>query len=248
MKCLKLLTMKLPRRQTIRAVLFDLDDTLWPIVPVILRAEALMHDWLSQHAPAVTERYSIAALRARRSELIAQHPHLAIDLRALRHAGLTEAFLACDADLSKVDAAIALFSDARNQVTPYEDVAICLPRLAERFTLGSLTNGGADLEAIGLAHHFSVSIAAHQLGRAKPDPTVFHAACDALDLPPQQVAYVGDDLRLDVEGAQNAGLLGIWLKRDDAPVPAGCAHIQPDASLRNLHELENWLCMNDMED
>ena len=66
MKCLKLLTMKLPRRQTIRAVLFDLDDTLWPIVPVILRAEALMHDWLSQHAPKVTERYSIAALRARR--------------------------------------------------------------------------------------------------------------------------------------------------------------------------------------
>jgi putative hydrolase of the HAD superfamily len=33
-------------------VLFDLDDTLWAIEPVLVRAEGLLYDWLRQHARA----------------------------------------------------------------------------------------------------------------------------------------------------------------------------------------------------
>jgi HAD superfamily hydrolase (TIGR01549 family) len=235
-------------RKPIHAILFDLDDTLWPIVPVILRAEALLHEWLQEHAPAVPQRFSIAALRARRSELIKAQPHLAIDLWALRHTGLTEAFQACGEACDKVDQAMALFAHARNQVTLYDDVAVCLPRLARHVSLGSLTNGGADLQAIGLAHHFKVSVAAHQLGRAKPDPAVFHAACEALALAPENVVYVGDDLALDVEGAQRAGLRGIWLNRTGTAASANHSHIRPDANLTSLHELENWLLATDNSD
>ena len=47
----------------IQAVLFDLDDTLWPIVPVIRHAEQTLHDWLLQHVPAVAEQWSIESLR-----------------------------------------------------------------------------------------------------------------------------------------------------------------------------------------
>jgi putative hydrolase of the HAD superfamily len=229
------------RAQPIRALLFDLDDTLWPIMPVIQRAEALLFDWLREHAPAIPERYTLTALRERRVELMAANPRFQYDLWALRHAGLTEAFENCREDSRKIPQAMALFADARNQVTLYDEVAESLPRLAERMTLGSLTNGGADLQAIGLAHHFKISVAAHSFGSAKPDPAIFHAACDALELAPAQVAYVGDDLRLDVEGAQKAGLTGIWLNRSGAAVPAAQAHIQPDANLRSLQELENWL-------
>ena len=239
--------MNATRRPPIRALLFDLDDTLWPIVPVILRAERVMFDWLREHAPKVPERFTIDALRARRTELIAAKPHLAIDLYALRHAGLSEAFALCGEDHAKNDTAMALFAQARNQVTLYDDVHDCLPRLASQMTLGSLTNGGADLHAIGLAHHFSVSLAAHQLGRAKPDPLIFHAACDALGIPPSQVAYVGDDLKLDVEGAQNAGLRGLWMNRSGDAPPADCAHIRPDASFASLHELESWLITDDRD-
>lgn len=31
-----------------KAILFDLDDTLWPIAPVIAAAETLLHDWLAK--------------------------------------------------------------------------------------------------------------------------------------------------------------------------------------------------------
>jgi putative hydrolase of the HAD superfamily len=233
--------MNAPSQEPIRALLFDLDDTLWPITPVIERAETLLFDWLSDQVPLVTERYTIATMRARRIELMAANPRFRVDLWALRHAALHEAFVACGADTTRIEEAMDVFTIARNQVTLFDDVLVCLRRLAERITLGSLTNGGADLRQIGLDHHFAVSLAAHEIGRAKPDPAVFHAACEALALPPSQVAYVGDDLRLDVEGAQKAGLRGIWLNRDGAPKPAEQAHIEPDASIVSLHELELWL-------
>lgn len=233
--------MHAPAHEPIRALLFDLDDTLWPITPVIERAETLLFDWLGEQVPLVTERYTIAAMRTRRSELMAATPRFRVDLWALRHAALTEAFIACGADTTRIEEAMDVFTTARNQVTLFDDVLVCLPRLAKQITLGSLTNGAADLRQIGLDHHFSVSLAAHELGRAKPDPAVFHAACEALALPPSQVAYVGDDLRLDVEGAQKAGLRGLWLNRHGVVKPVEHSHIEPDASLTSLHELEQWL-------
>ena len=35
----------------VRAISIDLDDTLWPILPIIQRAESALRQWLSTHAP-----------------------------------------------------------------------------------------------------------------------------------------------------------------------------------------------------
>ncbi len=225
-------------RTPIKAILFDLDDTLWPIVPVIRKAEQTLHAWLEQHVPAVTQQWSIDSLRARRTVLMAENPHFQIDLWALRHAGLTEAFIACDADYRMVDAAMDVFAHARNDVTPFEDVLPGLQRLGARLHLGSISNGFADLHAIGLAPHFRVSLAAHSFGRAKPDPAIFHAACAALSVHPSEAAYAGDDLQLDVVAAQNAGMRAIWINRFGRSLPP---EIRPDAVCTSLSEIDGWL-------
>ncbi|MDY7576060.1 HAD family hydrolase [Actimicrobium sp. CCI2.3] len=222
----------------IKAVLFDLDDTLWPIVPTIIRAETLLFDWLREFAPAVARDHSIETLRARRMTLMEQEPRYRIDLPGLRHAGLTEAFHASDADPVHIDGAMAIFNEARNAVVPYDDVTPALERLARQVSLGTISNGSADLVAIGLAGHFRVSIAAHQFGSAKPDPAIFQAACAALDVDPAEAVYVGDDPHLDVVGAQKAGLRAVWMNRFDRVLPD---HIRPDASCTSLLELEHWL-------
>lgn len=222
----------------IKAVLFDLDDTLWPIVPVIVRAETVLYDWLLVHAPAVAQQATIDSLRARRAELMAANPRYRVDLWSLRHAALTEAFIAGGENTARVDLAMEVFSRARNAVTPYDDVVPALQRLNRRVAIGSVSNGFADLEAIGLAHHFKVSLAAHQLGYAKPDPAIFHAACDALEVKPEETVYAGDDLLLDVEGAQKAGLRAVWINRFERTLPA---HIRPDAVCTTLWDLEQWL-------
>ena len=223
-----------------KAILFDLDDTLWPVGPVILQAEIDLHAWLSEHAPEVARRFSSDALRQRRLALLAAQPELRSDLGALRRAGLRGAFEEAGADLTLVEAAMACFLAARNRVNLYDDVLPGLEGLQQRILVGSISNGNADLEVIGLAHHFKVSLAAGVFGRAKPDPAIFHAACAALGVAPEEAVYVGDDLQLDVLGAQNAGLRAVWLNRE-----ASVAHLEagivPDAICATFDELLAWL-------
>lgn len=227
---------------SIRAVLFDLDDTLWPIVPVIKRAEKLLYEWLKLHAPPVAQRVTIESMRERRQQLMATDPVYQLDLRLLRRAVLFEAFAETGLDVRLVDEAMDVFSTARNEVTPFDDVRPALERLQGRIILGSVSNGVADLRAIGMAHFFQVSVAAHHIGFAKPDAAIFHAACTALGVTPDEALYVGDDPLLDVEGAQKAGLRAAWINRlelgPDRLLPE---QVRPDAVFGNLYELERWL-------
>jgi putative hydrolase of the HAD superfamily len=227
-----------PAPSPIEAVLFDLDDTLWAIEPVLVRAEGLLYDWLREHAPAVVAAHTIASLRERRMALMKTDPMYRIDLWKLRHTALSDVFREHDVDLALVDPAMALFSEARSTVALFDDVEPALLRMKDRLTLGSVSNGFADLERIGLAGHFGVSIAAHRFGRAKPDPAIFHAACEALQVAPAATVYVGDDPLLDVQGAQRAGLRAVWMNRFERTLPEG---ITPDAICRDLHELHDWL-------
>lgn len=229
-----------PRRPWPKAVLFDLDDTLWPIAPVILQAEQTLYAWLGQHAPRVAERFSIENLRQSRLVLLASKPEFHLDLGALRRAGLISAFEEAGENIDQVEHAMVHFFAARNAVIPYDDVVPGLLRLKGRALIGSISNGNADLQAIGLAHHFQVSVAAHQLGFAKPDAAIFHAACDALGVAPAEAVYVGDDVLLDVRAAQRAGLRAVWMNRTGSS-----GHLEhgvtPDAICSNFDELLDWL-------
>jgi 2-haloalkanoic acid dehalogenase type II len=222
-----------------KAILFDLDDTLWPIAPVIAEAELTLHAWLAQHAPKVAEQWSVDALRTHRAALAAEQPELLIDLGALRRASLQAAFAAAGEDTAHVEGAMAHFFAARNAVTPYDDVLPGLLKLRQHVQLGTISNGNANLEVIGLAHHFDVSLAAAHFGAAKPAPQIFSAACEALGVAPRDAVYVGDDLALDVAGAQAAGMRAVWMNRRGAALPPGAP--MPDAICATLDELLAWL-------
>ena len=228
------------RRAWPKAVLFDLDDTLWPIAPVILEAEQILFAWLREHAPRVAQQFSIDTLRQARLELLARRPEFQLDLGALRRAGLVAAFEQAGEDAGKVELAMTEFFAARNAVIPYDDVLPGLLRLTGRVRIGSVTNGNADLQTIGLARHFDVSVAAPGFGVAKPDPRIFLEACNLLGVAPQEAVYVGDDLLLDVHGAQRAGLRAVWMnrigKRNELP-----EQVRPDAEVSSLDGLLDWL-------
>jgi putative hydrolase of the HAD superfamily len=228
------------RRAWPKAILFDLDDTLWPIEPVILQAEQILYDWLARHAPRVAQQFTIDSLRQARLALLAQNPEFQLDLGALRRAGLLAAFEQAGEDAAKVELAMTEFFAARNAVIPYDDVLPGLLRLKGKVLVGSISNGNADLQTIGLSHHFKVSVAAHQLGYAKPDTAIFLAACKELGVDPQDAVYVGDDVLLDVRGAQRAGMRAVWMNRTGSS-----KHLEhdvvPDAIVADFHELIEWL-------
>jgi HAD superfamily hydrolase (TIGR01549 family) len=222
------------------ALLFDLDDTLWPIGPVIAAAETSWHAWLAERAPGVAAAFSVAELRARRMALAEQRPELIADLYQLRRVALEQVFAETGGDPAHIDGAMLHFAERRNAVTPFADVLPVLPLLQGMLRLGVITNGNADLEVIGLHHHFEYALASARFGRAKPDPAIFLAACEAMCVAPQDAVYVGDDLRLDVQGAQGAGLRAVWMNRNgsDAHLAAG---VTPDAICATFDELLDWV-------
>ena len=75
---------------------------------------------------------------------------------------------------------------------------------------------------------------------AKPDPGIFLAGCTALGVLPGETLYVGDDLLLDVQGAQQAGLRAAWMnrsgKRNDL-----AGEVQPDVEVTGIDALLDWL-------
>ena len=177
----------------IRAITLDLDDTLWPIEPVMLRAEETLDAWLKTHCPRAAQTYPIAAMRELRDRIARENPHLAHDFTEQRRLSLQAALLPHGYDDTHVDSAFTAFYDARNEIECYPDSLAALQRLAEKFPLVSITNGNADLERIGLAHFFRHIITARGCGVAKPNGRIFTLACTKLNLHPREVLHVGDD-------------------------------------------------------
>ena len=190
----------------IRAITLDLDDTVWPITPVMVRAERVLADWLRANAPRTAERWPLERMREMRDAVNREHPDLAHDFTRQRLIALERMFEDAGDDVSLAQPAFDAFFAARCEVEHYADSLEALDRLAARVPLAALSNGNADLSRIGLMHVFRFQLGAREHGHAKPDPSIFHAACERLGVPPAEVLHVGDDIEMDVLGAHRAGI------------------------------------------
>jgi len=210
----------------IRAITFDLDDTLWEIWPVIERAERATHQWFAQNYPRVAERFPVARMRELRQSMDVHYSERAHDLTFMRQATFREAARQCGYDAAAGDGALGVFLDARHDVNLFEDVRPALENLRGRFLLGALTNGNADIARIGLDGFFSFRVSAAEVGAPKPAAAMFEAACAAAGARAHEVVHVGDDPQHDVAGATAAGMRAVWVNRrgadwiDSAPAPA----------------------------
>lgn len=198
---------------SIRLVTFDLDDTLWDVAPVMNSAEATLREWLAANA-AQLGPVPIEHLWAIRARLMQQDPMLRHRLSELRRRILLHALL--DAGYPQAEAAdlaeagFQVFLHARHQVSLFPEVHPTLEALANRFILGVLTNGNADVRRLGLADYFQFALCAEELGIGKPDPKPFREALKRAGVEPQQAVHIGDHPSDDIAGARRAGLQAIW--------------------------------------
>ena len=139
----------------ILALTLDLDDTLWPVLPALERADQAVDAWLRRHHPEVARAWPIAAMRALRMQVAAERLDLAHDFTRQRQLTLQQAFAACGVDEAPVEALWEIYFAARNSVELYPDSLPALQRLTARWPLASLTNGNADLQRIGIHAHFA---------------------------------------------------------------------------------------------
>ena len=100
----------------------------------------------------------------------------------------------------------------------HDDAIGCLDDLAAAgIPFGALSNAAvayqeAKLAASGL-DRVPMLVGVDTLGFGKPDPRVFALACELIGEDPSHVAYVGDEYDIDAVAATAAGMRGIWLDR-----------------------------------
>lgn len=215
-------------RREIRAVFFDLDDTLFAHRESVVQG---ITSWRQALGGAVAEA-DAASEAARWNALEEQHYHrfLAGELdflgqRRARARGFMEPF---GGELSDVEAE-KWFEDYLEHYEStwrlHDDVAACLDAVAPR-PVGLITNGEFRFQAekvtrTGLDRRIPLAdmVASGDVGVAKPDPAIFAAAAAHVGLPASVICYVGDRLRTDAIGAAHAGLLGVWIDRPGTATP-----------------------------
>ena len=226
-------------KHPIRALTFDLDDTLWPFAPIGERIEQALHAWCCEHSPRTAERFPITEMRALRERVFAEFPEHAHDLGLLRRLTIERALRESGDDPALASAAYAIFFQERNRVEFYPDALPALQRISARWPIAALTNGNADLAVIGIASMFQFQLGAREYGAPKPDSGLFHEACRRLGFAPGEVMHVGDHPHMDMAGAAHAGLQTCWIDRGDHAWPDGLP--RPDLQVSTLTELADWL-------
>jgi putative hydrolase of the HAD superfamily len=215
----------------IRAVLFDLDDTLYDRT-VANRSRA---EWFAQTFVGAGDE------RQRREAV-----DLIVSLDA-RGYGSKDALLQQLHDLYPcLRQHTASFKDTFDrQLLQYlsldPETARLLSMLrAAQVPCGIVTNGSAfqlqKIMRLGLDEHASCILVSDLFGCKKPEERIFRAAAAEIGVTVEQILFVGDHPYNDVWGAHRVGMKTAWLERYQ-PWPSDLADLIPDFTLRHVAEL-----------
>lgn len=187
-----------------KAVVFDLDDTLYPERTYVRSGFAAVAAFLSSRVAATRE-----SLETRLEELHVRDGRGRLFDTLLGELGIP------DPDRALALSAVLAYRAHQPTLAPFPDVIATLDRLrGAGLQVGLLSDGlasvqRAKLRALGeVTARFAAVVLTDELGREfwKPSPVPFHVACTILGVVPHEVAYVGNDPRKDFSGARAAGL------------------------------------------
>ncbi|MFB2637975.1 HAD-IA family hydrolase [Shewanella bicestrii] len=202
------------RPQNIRAISFDLDDTLYDNEPHILNAEAELTQFLHQAFP-LTQAWQPQQWRLLKLQLLQQNPALAHDTSAARIATLYKGLSLLGYSESEAERGaqegLDCFYFHRSHFQVSDEVLALLTRLSAHFRLIGITNGNVDAQRIGLSDVFEFVLHPGSGVRMKPAKDMFSQACERLDIGLDELLHVGDSMNADVRGARLAGCQSVWL-------------------------------------
>lgn len=246
--------MQFYRRLTeIKAISFDLDDTLYSNKPVMQGIEKKMITYFSnlpilnalvpsQHKLLNTHFWSPF-----RQQAVSKQPDLTHDVVQVRLVTYQLGFisLGLPENIAQQQAQVALdyFIELRSDFSVPEESKKLLADLSEKYPLIAISNGNVDTKAIGVSQYFQhIYHAGWQadgcLLKQKPVIDMFTLACHELVIKPSQLLHVGDCGRSDIQGALRAGCQTAWLSCYDVGKPV----IElPHVELNQLTQLEKLL-------
>ena len=222
------------------AVVFDLDDTLFPESEYVLSGFRAVSLWAEEQLGIPCE----LAFRTL-EELFRNGIRGDTFNRWLDTAGIA-------VDERLISQVMRVYRDhAPPILNPFPEVPGLLWSLHRSLRLGIVSDGYLDVQkrkwaALGLAPYFSAVVFSDQWGREfwKPHRRPFLAAAGMLGVAPEKTVYVGDNPLKDFYGARRAGMYAIRVKRDEGEhaslIPASEPY-EPHVTISTLNELPEIL-------
>jgi len=216
----------------LRAVLFDIDDTLFSTTRFAGIARRNAVQAMVQAGLDIPEEVVLKELEEVLAEFSSNYDHHFDQLlRRLRPKSLEHVNSALI-----VAAGVAAYHDTKfRELKPFDDVLPLLSALrAAGVTTGIVTHGWTIKQAekivrLGLLPYLDkhAVFISEQLGISKPNPKIYALALCDLGLEPPEAMYVGDSPSHDVTPPKSLGMLAVWARRASRFQP-GPKDLSPD--------------------
>ncbi|PKH19595.1 flavin mononucleotide phosphatase [Enterobacterales bacterium CwR94] len=225
----------------IKAITFDLDDTLYDNYDVIRKTTQESHQFLQNYHPDLRD-FSLDAYQQLRDELVIAEPDIWHDVTEWRRRTVEKAMRDIGLDAEKAEKGsrevMQVFAHWRSQITVPAENHVALAALAERWPLVAITNGNAEPHLFGIDHYFQFVLRAGPDGRAKPYQDMYCLAAQRLGISPAEMLHVGDDLTTDVAGSIRCGAQSCWINlRGDNLMHVADTRLLPHLEITQLASL-----------
>ena len=98
-----------------------------------------------------------------------------------------------------------IFIEERHKVVYFDDVLETLKSLKEKYILGVITNGNADIKTLKIDHLFDFYLNAEMVNESKPEKKIFDEAAKLAGVLPEEICHIGDHPVNDVESTGKPG-------------------------------------------
>lgn len=237
--------------EQVRAVGFDLDDTLCVYMPVAVQARhVIMERYLIPHTGLpieILDQHYKQAFQTVLEEIHSQqwYPLYLREGRATRTETFRRFLRSLNLDTDGLAERIsAEYAALREQLLHlHEETLEVLHALRGHYPLFVITNGPAyeqrrELQVLGLENLFDIVAIEGEVGIGKPHAPIFEGVQRQLGLPSEQILYVGNSWAHDILGARGVGWHAAWVNREGAPHPDPNSGVP---ALPDLRPLLHWL-------
>ncbi len=229
----------------IRAVFFDIDGTLFSTADFAARAREASVDAMIEAGLPETREHLLEELgevvREFSSNYERHFDKLLLRLPRRSMKGLNPAVI--------IAAGIVAYHDMKTRsLEPFEDAREVLRRIGHTdLTLGVITEGleikqAEKLVRLRILEYFQqrAIFISHQVGISKPNPKLYQRACIDLNFRPSECVYVGDNPQMDIDPANEIGMVTVQVCREDRFRTVQGA-TSPDHEIQNFWDLAEVL-------
>lgn len=218
-----------------QAIVFDMDDTLYPEHDYVMSGFRAVADWVSGEFGIPKEDGFTTLKQLYENGVRGNTFNLWLQKYELE-------------TLELVKQLVTVYRNHNPTIQPFPAVIPLLKELQNTCMLGVITDGYLTVQqkkfhALSISHFFDCVIYSDTWGREnwKPSHKPYQAAVSQLGTDPEYTVYIGDNPTKDFYGARSSGWHTIWLKQKQGEY----SHLQPpDKDYEPHHIVSDWQALH----